>query len=198
MREYTDEEIVQQVRGGDINAFGILVSRYEQKAFSLALSILKDRTLAEDAAQEAFVKAYKGLKKYRGGSAFGTWFYRIVYNCSLSKLDSQKRRSMREVEIDALDMQLPERTTLNPADELEAEDFREIVDSALTELPEKYRAALTLYLVDDLSYEEISDVLKMPIGTVKTRLFRAKNQLRERVLAIYRHERYPSNAEDTQ
>jgi RNA polymerase sigma-70 factor (ECF subfamily) len=171
----SDDDIIARLRKGERQLFGQLIERYRDRGFSLALRILRNRMEAEEALQDAFVRAYRGLGGFEGASGFGTWFYRILYNVCMSAL-SRKRK--REEVVASADVAMPEAGE-EPVREgdysgLELRDLMAHVVEALDRLPEKYSSVLSMFYVQELSYPEISEVTGMPAGTVKTHLFRGR------------------------
>jgi RNA polymerase sigma-70 factor (ECF subfamily) len=185
-----DEDIVRRIRGGEVRAYSILVDRYKERAMTLACRLLRNRHEAEELVQDAFVRAYRGLDRYRGDARFGTWFYRILYNVCMSAIRSHRQ----DPEAINLEEELPRlecsasgegQTQL---EELETRDVHAIIKAELERLPITYRAAMALFYLDDMGYEEIAGVLGSPLGTVKTTLFRGRELLRRRVLAVLKKE----------
>ncbi|MBV8298148.1 MAG: sigma-70 family RNA polymerase sigma factor [Candidatus Eremiobacteraeota bacterium] len=171
-----DQALIAATLAGRSEAFGELVSRYQRAVYHLAVRTLHDRTEAEDAAQEAFLKAYRALATFRPGAKFSTWIFTICYRACCDRLAKRKRFSGEE---------LPDRADSAAGPELLAErsDEAERLRAAIDGLPEKYRTVITLYHLQGKQYEEIATVLNLPLGTVKTHLFRAKEQLRKALTA---------------
>lgn len=177
----TDYELVVRVQRGDKKAFDLLVLKYQQKALNLISRYVRDTSEAQDVAQEAFIKAYRALAGFRGDSAFYTWFYRIVINTAKNYLVAQGRRPPRS-DIDASDAEqydgadglkeydTPER--LAQRDELE-----QIIHQAIEGLPEDLRTAIMLRELEGLSYDEIAQAMSCPVGTVRSRIFRAREAI---------------------
>jgi len=169
-----DATLVAATLAGRSEAFGMLVERYERAVYNLCLRTLRDAEEAKDASQEAFLKAFRGLKTFRPGAKFSTWIFSIAYHACCDRLGRRKRYS---------DAELPELADPNPGPALVAErrDEASALRAAIDALPEKYRTVITLYHLQGHQYEEIARVLDLPIGTVKTHLFRAKEQLRRQL-----------------
>ncbi|MCL7461257.1 RNA polymerase sigma factor RpoE [Pseudomonas sp. NW5] len=176
-----DQQLVERVQRGDKRAFDLLVLKYQHKVLGLVVRFVHDAHEAQDVAQEAFVKAYRALGNFRGESAFYTWLYRIAVNTAKNHLVARGRRppgsdvSAEDAEFfegdHALkDIETPERALLR--DEIEA-----TVHRAIAALPEELRRALTLREFEGLSYEEIASVMQCPIGTVRSRIFRAREAI---------------------
>jgi RNA polymerase sigma-70 factor (ECF subfamily) len=169
--EPEDGALVSAVLRGDSEGFATLVRRYERPVYHLAFRTLRDAEEARDVAQEAFFKAYRSLRTFRTGAKFSTWMYAIAYHACCDRLNRRKRFSGDE---------LPESADPGPGPELTviALDEAQRLRDAIELLPEKYRVAITLYHLQGRQYEEIAAVLGLPMGTVKTHLFRAKEHLR--------------------
>jgi RNA polymerase sigma-70 factor (ECF subfamily) len=183
----TDKQLVQRVQKGDRRAFDLLVVKYQQKIMSLISRYVQDSDEVQDVAQEAFIKAYRALPRFRGDSAFYTWLYRIAINTAKNHLVSRSRRPPGS-DLDPEDAEFMEsasqlRDLENPENQLFGEELRRTVNQALAELPEDLRAAVTLREFDGLSYEEISEVMECPVGTVRSRIFRAREAIDRRVKA---------------
>jgi len=173
----TDEQLVARVQKGDKRSFDLLVLKYQHKVLSLVRRYVKDHAEAEDVAQEAFVKAYRAIGNFRGDSAFYTWLYRIAVNTAKNFLDARKRRPASDVDIDEVgDFAFSEflRVEETPESLLATQDLHRVVEEALAALPEELRKALLLRELDGLSYEEIAETMDCPIGTVRSRIFRAR------------------------
>jgi RNA polymerase sigma-70 factor (ECF subfamily) len=174
--------LLQRARTGDADAFGGLVLLHQDYVYNLALRVLRDPAEAEDLAQEAFVRAWLGLPNFRGQSQFRTWLYRIVTNLSYNRLPGL-RRELASLGDDCLDnLACDEVLNINPADSLEAREQRANLHRAIEQLPDSYRLLVSLRYQQELSYEEIVAVVNLPLGTVKTGLFRAKERLRQALL----------------
>ncbi len=180
----TDSEIIQRVIEGDQRAYAELVDRHKDKAMTLAVRMLKNRSEAEEALQDAFVRAYRALPSFEKKSSFSTWFYRIVFNvCSsvLNKRGSNNFLSIDGENDDEIKIEIQSADD-EPDVELESKEFSEIVRSEISTMEESYASILTMFFLQEMSYEEIISVTGLPLGTVKNRLFRARIQLRSAVL----------------
>jgi RNA polymerase sigma-70 factor (ECF subfamily) len=177
----TDQELVRRVQAGDQTAFNLLVLKYQHRVLKLVGRFVNDAAEAEDVAQEAFLKAYRALASFRGDSAFYTWLYRIAINTAKNALVSQRRRP---VDFD-LDLQDPEQydrhAKLKEADTPEGvlltDEIRSVVEEAMEQLPEDLRTAIVLRELEGLSYEEIAEAMDCPVGTVRSRIFRAREAI---------------------
>jgi RNA polymerase sigma-70 factor (ECF subfamily) len=183
--------LIQRAQAGDTEAFGGLVLLHQDFVYDLALRVLRDPGEAEDLAQEAFLRAWLGLPNFRGQSQFRTWLYRIVTNLCYNRLPGL-RRELTSLGDDCLDNLLcDEVLNIDPADSLEAREARAALHQAIEQLPDSDRLLVTLRYQKDLSYEEIVAVVNLPLSTVKTGLFRAKQRLRrtlnEEMPAINEH-----------
>jgi RNA polymerase sigma-70 factor (ECF subfamily) len=183
--EQDDAQLVTACKNGDQDAFSLLVLRYQRRVFNLVFRMLQDYEEANDVTQDAFLATWQGLPAFRGDARFSTWLYRITYNCALKRLEVRKRDKALEIALlaePATDGELDTQRTAH----LEALDNHKLIQDQLSELPTKYRAVLVLRHLQDMTYEEMAEALKMPIGTIKTHLFRARNLLKERLLAFER------------
>ena len=176
-----DEEIVRRVLAGEKRAFAELVERHKDKAMTLAFRMLKNREEAEEALQDAFVRAFYALPRFEWKASFSTWFYRIVYNVCATSLS--KRSEGEHVSLDNEDEQTLNVPSEEPAPDAacESHEIRETVTEEIEKLPENYAGILTLFFVNDQSYEQIVEVTGLPLATVKVRLFRGRLLLRDAV-----------------
>ena len=180
-----DQELVARAQAGDRRAFDLLVLKYQQKVAGLIGRYLRDPNEVQDVAQEAFIKAYRALSGFRGESAFYTWLYRIAINAAKNHLASRGRRPPR----DDLEMEVAEqlesggrlREMGTPENHLLSEEIAQTVQQALDELPEDLRTAIVLRELEGLSYEEIAEAMDCPIGTVRSRIFRARDAIDKRL-----------------
>jgi len=167
--DLSDDALVKRAIKGDRTAFSELVLRHERVVFNLALRFMRDEARAEDMAQEAFLKAYRMIPKFRGDCKFSSWMYRVTSSVCLTELKRSKRRG--EVPFEPVH----HGSTTPRTDHL---DMPELIRDCVTQLPDNYAAVVTLYYLDEISYEDIAEILDVPMGTLKTWLFRARNQLR--------------------
>lgn len=180
-QDENDQQLVQRVQKGDKSAFDLLVLKYQHRVLKLVSRFVSDQAEAEDVAQEAFIKAFRALPAFRGDSAFYTWLYRIAINTAKNALVSSRRRP---VDFD-LDMQDPDQyerhARLKEADTPEGvlltDEIRTVVERALEQLPEDLRTAIVLRELEGLSYEEIAEAMDCPVGTVRSRIFRAREAI---------------------
>ena len=173
-----DIALVNLVKKGDKKAYNALVLKHQDRLVFSVYKFLKDYELAQDIAQEAFIKAYKSIDKFRGDSQFYTWIYRIAINTAKNVL-STKARASEVYDNDKTDQLLSESaiTSENPENILQADQLRSTINNALQSLPEDIRVTLSLREYDGLSYEEIAGVLKCPIGTVRSRIHKGREML---------------------
>lgn len=174
--------LVRRVQSGDREAFSLLVSKYQRKLLRLIMRLVRDPAEAEDVAQEAFIKAYRALPNFRGESAFYTWLYRIAVNTAKNWLMSQGRRMPVMSEILDEDTDSADELGLlqnheTPERLLMSKQIGETVNAAMDALPEDLRTAIALREIEGLSYEEIAQVMDCPIGTVRSRIFRAREAI---------------------
>ena len=177
----SDQQLVERVQAGEKAAFDLLVRKYQHRVLKLVSRFVNDASEAEDVAQEAFIKAYRALASFRGDSAFYTWLYRIAINTAKNALVSNRRRP---VDFD-LDLQDPEQYDRHarlkegdtPEGVLLTEEIRTVVERAMEQLPEDLRTAIVLRELEGLSYEEIAEAMDCPVGTVRSRIFRAREAI---------------------
>jgi RNA polymerase sigma factor RpoE len=174
-----DQALVERAQGGDQRAFDQLVGKYQRKLGRLLSRYIRDAAEIEDVSQEAFIKAYRALPSFRGDSAFYTWLYRIGINTAKNYLVSQGRRAPTTTEFDAEEAEGFEdagqlRDINTPESVLMSKQIGETVNSAMESLPDELRTAIVLREIEGLSYEEIADAMDCPIGTVRSRIFRAR------------------------
>jgi RNA polymerase sigma-70 factor (ECF subfamily) len=183
--ESTDKELVKRVQKGEKGAFDVLVLKYEHKIVNLVMRYVRDPELALDITQEAFIKAYRALPRFRGDSAFYTWLYRIAVNTAKNYLAAQRRRPM-DIE---LDLQDPEQyglhAKLKESDTPEglalSQELQDTLERAIAALPDDLRQAIILRELDGMSYEEIAQTMECPVGTVRSRIFRARDAIGKKV-----------------
>ena len=179
--EQSDLELVRRVQRGERGAFDLLVLRYQHKVVKLVARLLRDPAEAEDVAQEAFVKAYRAIGSFRGDSAFYTWLYRIAVNTARNTMASRQRRpldyeaDLSESEQSAVESRM--RHVDTPEAAALSEEIHSTVNSAIEALPEDLRTAIILREVEGLSYEEIAEAMDCPVGTVRSRIFRAREAI---------------------
>jgi len=182
-----EAEVIKKVLAGDRILFGRLVERYQDRVYSLAMRILRDPHLAEDVAQEAFVRAFQRLAQFRGDSAFSTWLYRIAVNTCWEYL----RKSSRMVRWDAPGgeeddgARLVVGTALSVEERAVKAEQKALLWRAVEKLPDDYRVAVVLRYVDDLSYQEMAQILGVPVATVGTRLHRARTMLAKMLTGVW-------------
>lgn len=176
-----DKELVKRAQKGDKVAFDALVSKYQYKVINLVTRFVKDDDEAQDVAQEAFIKAYRGIAKFRGDSAFYTWLYRIAINSAKNYLVSQSRKTPAYA-IDVEDAEHMESATAlkefdTPEGRMLTSEIEATVYKAIKELPEDLKTAITLRELEGMTYDEIAVVMECPIGTVRSRIFRARESI---------------------
>jgi len=184
MKDNTEQEIIRRVLAGEQKAYAELVDRHKEKAMTLAVRMLKNRHDAEEALQDAFVRAFRSLQGFEWKSSFSTWFYRIVFNVCSTKLSKRNEAfffSIDEEPDDELKFEIPS-TDDEPDIEFESKEFSSIVKQEIEKMDAGFSSILTMFFLQEMSYEEIVSVTGLPIGTVKNRLFRARNEFRTAVL----------------
>lgn len=181
-----DQQLVERAQRGDKRAFELLVLKYQRKLERLLSRVIRDPGEVEDVAQEAFIKAYRALPNFRGDSAFYTWLYRIGINTAKNYLISMGRRAPTSTEFDSEEAESFEEATglrdINtPEAALMTKQIARTVNETIDSLPEELRTAITLREIDGLSYEEIAQIMSCPIGTVRSRIFRAREAVAEKL-----------------
>ena len=189
--EQLDEDLVLRVQRGDKSAFDFLVIKYQHRIIQLVNRYVKDPSEAQDVAQEAFIKAYRALGNFRGDSAFYTWLYRIAINTAKNYLVSRSRRNS-DYQVDIQDaevfenapqlqgMETPERHLLN-------QEIVDTIQEAIDKLPEDMRTAIMLREFEGMSYEEIAETMDCPVGTVRSRIFRAREAIDNKLNPLLEH-----------
>jgi RNA polymerase sigma-70 factor (ECF subfamily) len=179
--ERSDLELVRRAQRGERGAFDLLVLRYQHKVIKLVARLLRDPSEAEDVAQEAFVKAYRALGSFRGDSAFYTWLYRIAVNTARNTMAARQRRPLAyEADLGESEQSVVEsrmRHVDTPEATVLSDEINRTVNHAVEELPEDLRTAIILREVEGLSYEEIAEAMDCPVGTVRSRIFRAREAI---------------------
>ena len=186
--ESTDAQLVRRVQKGDKGAFDLLVLKYQHKIVNLVMRYVRDPDQALDITQEAFLKAYRALPRFRGDAAFYTWMYRIAVNTAKNYLAAQRRRPM-DVELDLQDPEQYElHAKLKDTDTPEAvtlsHELQATIERAIAALPEDLRTAIVLRELDGRSYEEIAETMECPVGTVRSRIFRARDAISKKIGAL--------------
>ena len=176
-----DQLLVERVKQGDKRAFDLLVLKYQHKILAIVSRFIRDSAEVHDVTQEAFIKAYRALGNFRGDSAFYTWIYRIAINTAKNHLVSRGRRPpLHDVDLDDAEFYSGAeglRDITNPENELMRDQLEAVVKKAIKDLPEDLRTAVTLREMEGMSYEEIAEVMRCPVGTVRSRIFRAREAI---------------------
>ncbi len=185
MDEIADSELVRRVQAGDKAAFDLLVRKYQHKIVKLISRYIHDPSEAQDVAQETFLKAYRALPRFRGDSAFYTWLYRIAINTAKNHLVAQDRRP-RESGIDVSEAENYESGGLlrhgdTPERELLKDEIEKTIHEAIDQLPDELKTAITLREMEGMSYEEIAQTMNCPVGTVRSRIFRAREAIDKKI-----------------
>ena len=181
----TDKQLVAKVQKGDNRAFDMLVLKYQHKIFSLISRYVRDADEVQDVAQEAFIKAYKALPRFRGDSAFYTWLYRIAINTAKNHLVSRSRRPPGS-DVEVADAEYYDgggalRDLATPESSYFGEELKAVIERAIADLPADLRTAVTLREFDSMSYEDIAEIMDCPVGTVRSRIFRARESIDKQV-----------------
>ena len=205
----SDLDIIRNIQNGDSNSFAELVSRYKDKAFSLAIKILKNEDDAEDCLQDAFIKLFRSIKQnqFEERSKFSTYFYSIVYNTAIDHYKKIKSKTLSLISIDVNDDNFREGDEFNTtyeskidkelysegmgtdtAKQLNANEIQNIIGAFVDSIPQQYSIILNMFFINDMSHDEISKTLNLPLGTVKNRIFRAKEALKKMILKHYNEE----------
>ena len=176
-----DLSLVRRAKKGDYRAFDLLVLKYQSRVIATAFKYVKERQLAEDIAQEAFIKSYKSIDSFREESSFYTWVYRITVNTAKNYLVSSKRRDELVIsDLSQDDSFYPEKLDVDsPQEILKASELRDLIFETLSSLGEETRTALSLREFDGLSYEQIAEIVQCPVGTVRSRIFRGREVIEE-------------------
>ena len=184
----TDQELVERVQAGDKKAFDLLVLKYHNRIVKLVSRFVHDPIEAQDVAQEAFIKAYRAIEGFRGESAFYTWLYRIATNAAKNYLVSQSRRppavgvDAMEAEQYAVDTRLKEKDT--PEGLVVTEELKAVIFRTIESLPDDLKEAITLREIECMSYEDIALVMGCPVGTVRSRIFRARDAIDQKIAPL--------------
>ncbi|MCG8315888.1 MAG: RNA polymerase sigma factor RpoE [Pseudomonadales bacterium] len=183
-----DQLLVERVQKGDKRAFDLLVGKYQHKVLSVIGRFVHDQDEAMDVAQEAFIKAYRALKNFRGDSAFYTWIYRIAVNTAKNHLVSRGRRPPGS-DVDVEDAEYYDggaalHETSSPESNLLRDELEKVIYDAIAALPDDLRTAVTLREFDGLSYEEIAEVMDCPVGTVRSRIFRGREAIDSKIKGL--------------
>jgi RNA polymerase sigma-70 factor (ECF subfamily) len=189
--EQLDEELVLRVQRGDKSAYDFLVIKYQHRIIQLVNRYIKDPSEAQDVAQEAFIKAYRALADFRGEAAFFTWLYRIAINTAKNYLLSRSRRSAN-YQVDIQDAEALENTPQlqgleTPERELLNQEIIDAINASIEELPEDMRTAIVLREFEGMSYEEIAEAMDCPVGTVRSRIFRAREAIDNKLNPLLEH-----------
>ena len=184
--ELDDQQLVTASKRGDQDAFAQLVQRYQRRIFNVVYRMLQQYEEASEITQETFLAAWQGLPSFRGEARFATWLYRIAYNCALKQLETRKRDWALQAALQA-DHALESKDNFDCANaQIDEHERQAFVQEHLSHLPAKYRIVLILRHLQDMTYEEMAEILTMPVGTIKTHLFRARNLLKERLQGLDR------------
>jgi RNA polymerase sigma-70 factor (ECF subfamily) len=180
-----DQQLVERVQRGDKNAFNLLVSKYQHKVANLVSRYVKNNSDVPDIVQEAFIKAYRALPNFRGDSAFYTWLYRIAVNCAKNHSVSLSRKPPSN-DIDVDEAELYDgggalRENASPENILLTSEIKKVIFTTMNTLPEDLRLAINFREIEGLSYEEIATIMECPVGTVRSRIFRARDAIEKKI-----------------
>ena len=184
-KDSVDKQLVERVRRGDKRAFDLLILKYQHKIISIVGRYLGDRNDVQDVSQETFIKAYRAIPNFRGESAFYTWLYRIAINTAKNHLVSKSRRPPN-IDIDIDDGEFQDNSAVlrdnkSPEASLATKQMEEVIFRAIENLPPELRVAVTLREFEGLSYEEIARMMDCPVGTVRSRIFRAREAIEQKI-----------------
>ena len=184
-KDSVDKQLVERVRRGDKRAFDLLILKYQHKIISIVGRYLGDRNDVQDVSQETFIKAYRAIPNFRGESAFYTWLYRIAINTAKNHLVSKSRRPPN-IDIDIDDGEFQDNSAVlrdneSPQASLATKQMEEVIFRAIENLPSELRVAVTLREFEGLSYEEIARIMDCPVGTVRSRIFRAREAIEQKI-----------------
>jgi len=189
----TDKELVRRVQKGDRRAFDLLFSRYQFKIMNLVSRYLREPEDVQDVTQEAFIKAFRALPRFRGESAFYTWLYRIAINTAKNHIVARSRRPPGvDVEVDEAEFYdggEALKDLENPEASLARDELSSAIDEAISDLPDDLRSAVTLREFDGLTYEQIAEIMDCPVGTVRSRIFRAREAIERHIAPLLTHAR---------
>ncbi len=179
MRNISDFDIIESVKRGNSADFSILIDRYKNKAFSLLKRMLKNELDAEEVLQDCFLKAYNSLQGFKQEAKFSTWFYKIVYNTALTKLSSKKRKIENEMSSVDDHFELEYKSNIN---EIDNQEISTILKKLISQLPENHAAVISMFYLDEMSCEEISEVMNISVSNVKVMLYRSRNSLKDLIV----------------
>lgn len=180
MNHISDIEFITDCQSGKTSSFRVLVDRYKDRIYSIVFRIVENAHDAEDIAQETFIAAYRSIESFDLDRKFAPWLMKIATNLSIDHL---RRKKPQNVPLDSLEA-VESQSSKNPLEAVEASELHQLTEQAIRQLPIKYRAAVALYYTEELTYDEIADALKVPIGTVKTHLHRGREILKKRLKNI--------------
>lgn len=181
MKNLSDIEIIESIKRGNQSDYSIIINRYKNKAFSMLKRMLRNEMDAEEVLQDCFLKAYHGLNSFKMESKFSTWFYRIVYNSALTKLSGKKRKI--ENEMTSIDEHLDLAYEEN-SDQISKEETGTLIHSLIEKLPAKYSSVITMFYLEEMNCEEISEVMNLSVPNVKVILYRSRNALKDVILKM--------------
>jgi len=186
----SDTEVIQRLRGGEEAAFEVLVQRYRQRVYRLAVRFMRNREEAEEVSQEVFLTVYRKLAQFEGKSSFSTWLYRVAVNASLMRLRSREQTETVPIDDLAGDLAGDEDDAVEPPDSrLHSEEALAQIERAMDNLPEEFKTILILRDIEDFSNEETAEIMDLTVAAVKSRLHRARSYLRKRLEDVYRDTR---------
>ncbi len=175
---FNQEKLIKEAQDGDLESFGRLIDKYKDRIFRMAISFCKDKVEAEELVQLVFIKLWKKIKKFKYRSTFSTWLYRVSHNTFYDHIRKKKRRKDKQVSVSKLNYL---RHDQNPYDKMVEKEVTGLLREALSEMSEEFSMAVIFYDIEGRSYKEISKIIGIPIGTVKSRLYRGRKILKEKL-----------------
>ena len=188
MAGLNESDLIKKTLEGDDHSFSLLVDKHKDFVFSMAVRILQNEQLAEEVAQDSFLNAYKALKSFEGKSKFSTWLYRITYNVALNALKKENRNReffSDQEPVEYMSYSISNQINDSTLDDVERNDMGDIVRECIAKLPSKFASILTMYHLNQMKYDEISELMRLPIGTVKSHIHRGRVMLRNLILENY-------------
>jgi len=188
MAGLNESDLIKKTLEGDDHSFSLLVDKHKDFVFSMAVRILQNEQLAEEVAQDSFLNAYKALKSFEGNSKFSTWLYRITYNVALNALKKENRNReffSDQEPVEYMNYSISNQINDSTLDDVERNELGDIVRGCIAKLPPKFASILTMYHLNQMKYDEISELMRLPIGTVKSHIHRGRVMLRNLILENY-------------
>lgn len=194
----TDLELIAESVDGQTHAFDLLVTRYQDRLYNALSQILRNREDARDVVQDAFVLSWSKLDTFRGDANFYSWLFRVAYNVAMSRQRKKRVKTvgLRPAERERIDLPA-DKNSADPSQNLQVQERQSQVQAALADLPEEFRTVLILKEIEDFKYEQIAEILNVPLGTIRSRIYRARILLRERLTRLLADEEFPGKLNTT-